>query len=202
MALLSGRLPEDEEREPISPAIPEGSVRTVVVRLFPGHQQRKLRKLADVTAKLWNQVNYERRQEFFQGKKVDFKNTWRKYYERYKKVLGVNAQAVLQKNNETWSSFFSLLKGKPPFMDHVSPPGYWKEDGKRKSILVIRQDRYEVDEERHAIFLKDWKMEIQFSGRLRWFGAQGRLEIRVEGNKFYAHIPVDVGRTTGRAVSQ
>jgi putative transposase len=33
---------------------------------------------------------------------------------------------------------------------------------------------------------------------LRWFGVQGRLEIHVEGNKFYAHIPVDVGRTTSK----
>ncbi len=33
---------------------------------------------------------------------------------------------------------------------------------------------------------------------LRWFGVQGRLEIHVIGNKFYAHIPVDVGRTTSK----
>ncbi len=38
-------------------------------------------------------------------------------------------------------------------------------------------------------------MKIPFEGRLRWFGAQGRLEIHMVGNKFYAHIPVDVGRT-------
>ncbi|AHC52178.1 transposase [Sulfolobus acidocaldarius SUSAZ] len=199
MTLPSGELPKDEEREPITPAIPEGSVRTVVMRLFPnGHQQRKLSKLADSSAKLWNEVNYERRQQFFQEKKVDLKNTWKKYYEKYKKVLGVNTQAVLQKNNEAWSSFFSLLKQKPPFVDHVSVPGYWKEGGKRKLILVIRQDRYEVDEEKHTLFLKDWKIEIPFEGRLRWFGAQGRLEIHIEGNKFYAHIPVDVGRITAK----
>ncbi|MBW9140971.1 MAG: hypothetical protein K1T65_04615 [Candidatus Aramenus sp.] len=67
MTLLSGEFPKDEERELITPAMPGGSVRTIVVRLFPnGYQQRKLRKLADVTAKLWNEVNYERRQQFFQ----------------------------------------------------------------------------------------------------------------------------------------
>jgi putative transposase len=201
MTLLSGEFPKDEEREPtITPAIPEGSVRTIVVRLFPsGHQQRKLRKFAEESAKLWNEINYERRQQFFRQKKVNFKDTWDKYYEKYKKVLGVNAQAVLQKNNEAWSSFFSLLKQKPPFINHVSPPGYWKEDEKRKLILVVRQDRYEVDDEvRHVILLKDWKIEIPFEGRLRWFGAQGRLEIHVMGNKFYAHIPVDVGRTVAK----
>jgi putative transposase len=201
MTLPSGEFPKDEGWEPITPAIPEGSARTIVVRLFPsGCQQRKLRKFAEESAKLWNEINYERRQQFFQEKNVDFKDTWDKYYEKYKKVLGVNAQAVLQKNNEAWSSFFWLLKQKKdlPFINHVSPPGYWKHGGKRKLILVVRQDRYEVDEEKHTLLLKDWKMEIQFSGSLRWFGAQGRLEIRVTGNKFYAHIPVGVGRTTAK----
>jgi putative transposase len=90
--------------------MPGGSARTIVIRLFPnGYQGRKLAKLAGVTAKLWNEVSYERRQQFFQQRKVDFKETWNKYYEKYKGVLGVNAQAVLRKNNEAWSSFFSLL---------------------------------------------------------------------------------------------
>ncbi|MEW9491315.1 MAG: hypothetical protein TQ35_0003810 [Candidatus Aramenus sulfurataquae] len=40
-----------------------GSVRTIVVRLFPSeHQKKKLGKLADVNAKMWNEVNHERRQ--------------------------------------------------------------------------------------------------------------------------------------------
>ncbi|WP_231961203.1 hypothetical protein [Saccharolobus sp. A20] len=95
MKLPSGQSNKDEE--PISPAIPEESVRTIVVRLFPnGYQERKL---ADITSKMWNEINYERRQQFFKREKVDFKGTWDKYYEKYKGVLGVNAQAVLQKNN-------------------------------------------------------------------------------------------------------
>jgi len=177
--------------------------RTNVVRLLPnGHQDRKLRKLADATAKLYNELNYERRQQFFNGEKVDFKGTWDKYYEKYKGILGVNAQAVLQKNNEDWNSFFSLLNMKkqgklPPHMNHVSPPGYWKdrETGKRKLIIVVRQDRYVVDEQRHVIILKDFGMEIKFAGRLRWFGKQGRLEIIYDDtrNAWYAHIPVEVG---------
>jgi len=177
--------------------------RTNVVRLLPnGAQDRKLRKLADVTAKLYNELNYERRQQFFSGKGVDFKGTWSKYYEKYKGILGVNAQAVMQKNNEDWNSFFSLLnlmkEGKlPPHMRRVNPPGYWKdkETGRRKLIIVIRQDRYEVDVERRIIILKDFGMEIKFVGRLRWYGKQGRLEIHYDDTKnaWYAHIPVEVG---------
>ncbi|WP_246263912.1 hypothetical protein [Metallosphaera tengchongensis] len=116
-------------------------------------------------------------------------------------MLRVNSQAVLQKNNEAWSSFFSSLKDKdslPFFVQYTLLPGYWKDKGKRKLTLVIRQDRYEVDEERHVLVLKDWKMEVPFSGRLKWSGTQGRLEVHIHGNRFYAHIPVNVGRVNAR----
>jgi len=206
----SGQLLGHEEREPISPAIPEEGVyeveyknkRANVVRLLPnGFQERKLRKLADTSARLFNEVNYERRQQFFQQHQVDFKSTWSKYYEKYKGILDpANAQAVLQKNNEAWSSFFSLLnlkkKGKlPPHINHVSPPRYWKNEKKRKLLLVIRQDHYVVDEKNHKLILKDFNLEIEFAGRLRWYGKQGRLEIYYDDteNAWYASIPVEVG---------
>jgi len=76
--LSSGQLLEDEGREPIPPAIPEGGIREVkyasrrtnVVRLLPnGSQERKLRRLASISAKLFNEVNYERRQQFFRGER-------------------------------------------------------------------------------------------------------------------------------------
>jgi len=207
----SGQLLGDEGREPIPPAIPEGGIREVkytdrranVVRLLPnGSQERKLRRLASTSAKLFNEVNYERRQQFFRGEKVDLEGTWDKYYERYKGALGVNAQAVLQKNNEAWSSFFSLLKRKregklPPHMKRVGPPKYWKnrEGKERKLILVVRQDRYVVDEQNHRLVLRDFDMGIDFAGRLRWYGKQGRLEIRYDEARgaWYASIPVEVG---------
>ena len=186
--------------------------RTNVVRLLPnGHQHRRLLRLADTSTKLYNELNYERRQQFFREGKVDFRGTWDKYYEKYKHELGVNAQAVMQKNNEAWSSFFSLLKSKkegklPPHIPRISPPGYWKdrESKKRKRILVIRQDRYEVDEERKKIILKDFRMEIEFEGRLRWYGKQGRLEIVYDEdtNRWYAHIPVEVGVETTKTGKQ
>ncbi|MFP3228783.1 MAG: hypothetical protein RXR47_01225 [Nitrososphaeria archaeon] len=190
----SGQLLEDEGREPIPPAIPGEDIREVkyagrranVVRLLPsGSQGRRLRRLASTSAKLFNEVNYERRQQFFRGEKVDFEGTWDRYYERYRGELGVNAQAVLQKNNEAWSSFFSLLKlrkeGKlPPYMKRVGPPRHWKDrEGKeRKLILVVRQDRYVVDEQNHRLVLRDFGLEVEFAGRLRWHGKQGRLEMR------------------------
>ena len=68
------QLLKHEEREPISPAIPEEDIyevkytnkRTNVVRLLTnGFQIRKLRRLANISAKLFNELNYERRQQFF-----------------------------------------------------------------------------------------------------------------------------------------
>ncbi len=206
-----GELSRHGERGLTSPAMPGEGVyevkyrnkRTNVVRLLPnGAQERRLRRLADACARLWNEVNYERRRQFFSRQRVDFRGTWSKYYEKYKGILGVNAQAVLQKNNEAWNSFFSLLRLKkegklPPYMNHISPPGYWKdkETGRRKLIIVIRQDRYVVDVERHVLILKDFNLEIKFTGRLRWFGKQGRLEIHYDDTKnaWYASIPVEVG---------
>jgi len=68
------------------------NVRTNVVRLLPnGFQERRLRRLADACARLWNEVNYERRQQYFSGNGVDFRGTWVKYYGKYKGLLGVNA---------------------------------------------------------------------------------------------------------------
>jgi len=108
----------------------------------------------------------------------------------------------MQKNNEAWNAFFSLLRLKkegklPPYMNHVSPPGYWKDEatGRRRLILVVRQDRYIVDVERHVIILKDFDLEAKFIGRLRWYGKQGRLEIHYDEarNAWYACIPVEVG---------
>jgi transposase len=177
--------------------------RTNVVRLLPnGFQERKVKKLTNISAKLFNEVNYERRQRFFHGEKVDFKGTWDKYYEKYREELGVNAQAVMQKNNEAWSSFFSLLKLKkegklPPHMNRVSPPRYWKdrETKERKFLLVVRQDRYVVDEQNHKLVLKDFDLEVEFVGRLKWYGKQGRLEIYYDEtrNAWHASIPVEVG---------
>jgi len=54
-------------------------------------------------------------------------------------------------------------------MRRVSPPGYWKDEatGRRRLILVVRQDRYIVDEQRRVIILKDFNLEVKFTGGLK-----------------------------------
>lgn len=84
--------------------------------------------------KLYNELNYEKRQAYFKGELTRDKmyEIDRRYYYKYNEVPGVNAQAVIQKSDEAWKSFFELLKLKkqgklPPHIRKVSPPGYRKD---------------------------------------------------------------------------
>jgi putative transposase len=74
---------------------------------------------------------------------------------KYKEHLKVNASQVCWKNAEAWRTFFALLKakknGKPL---KPRPPGYWKRKHERRMVLV-RNDRYIVDDDSRAIYLKD-----------------------------------------------
>jgi putative transposase len=75
------------------------------------------------------------------------------------------------------------------------PPGYWKgEDGKYKLVIIIRNDRYVVDEDKRIIYLKDFDLTLRFKGKLKWHGKQGRLEViyNEARRSWYAHIPVEV----------
>jgi len=228
----STQLISDEERGPISPANSDAGVhesegtkegflvsavraskkRADIVRLLPsGAQERKLMRLADLSAKLWNELNYERRQQWNGGQRVDLEGTWRKYREKYRGVLGShNAAEVINKNNEAWSSLFSLLKskkeGRLPKHERVSPPGYWKdrEEGKRRPIFVVAGDSYAVDEVNHTVRIKLGRkkkpLEIPFVGRLKWYGKQGRMEIHYDEARraWHAYISVKVGAETTR----
>ncbi|BAB59608.1 hypothetical protein [Thermoplasma volcanium GSS1] len=158
----------------------------------------KLKELAVVTAKCWNEVNWLRMQQFKKGERVDFSKTEKEVYEKYKQILKVNTQQVARKNAESWRSFFSLVeekKGKLPKWFKPRPPGYWKDkSGKYKMLIIIRNDRYEIDEEKRIIYLKDFKLSLSFNGKLKWRGKQGRLEIiyNEARRSWYAYIPVEV----------
>ncbi|KUO84281.1 MAG: hypothetical protein AT709_05715 [Caldivirga sp. MG_3] len=91
-----GELSRHGERGLTSPAMPGEGIyevkptnrRTNVVRLLPnGSQERRLRRLANISARLFNELNYERRQQFFNHQRVDFRGTWGKYYGKYKGCL-------------------------------------------------------------------------------------------------------------------
>jgi putative transposase len=174
------------------------------LRLLPsGSQERKLRKLADATAKLWNELNYARLIQFRVSGKVDFKGTEHEFYYRYKGVLGVNAGQVVRLNNSAWKSYFELLRlykqGKlPRFNGKPSPPGFWKDKvfGKRLLRILVRNDRYYLEPINNGegyLVLKDWGLRIKYAGRIKWAGRQGMLVIKLEGNRWFAYVPISIG---------
>jgi len=165
-----------------------------------GETNEKLRELGTITAKCWNEVNRLRMQQFRKGERVDFARTEREAYGKYRHVLKVNAQQVARKNAENWRGFFSLIKakkeGKLPRWFKPILAGYWRdESGKYKLMIVIRNDRYEVDENRRVIHLKDFNLTLGFKGKLKWHGKRGRLEViyNEARRSWYARITVKVG---------
>ena len=174
--------------------------RTNVVKLVVDREtHEKLRELGIIMAKCWNEVNWLRMQQFKKGERIDFAETEKEVYAKYKHVLKVNVQQVARKNAENWRGFFSLIKekkeGRLPKWFKPRPPSYWKDEGgKYRLIIVIRNDRYEVDENKRTIYLKDFKLALVFKGKLKWCGKQGRLEIvyNEARRSWYTHIPMEV----------
>jgi len=146
---------------------------------------------------------------------VDLEGALNAHREKYKGKLGVNARAAVQKKDEVRSSFSSLIlsyllrlkkQGNlPPYAQRVGMLGYWEDKvtKKRKSLLVVRQDGYVVDEQGHKLTLKGFGLEAKFAGRLMWLGKGGRLEVYRDETKnaWYASIPVEVGVETKKRVT-
>jgi len=183
--------------------------RTSVVRLVPDRDaEAKLKALCSLASKLWNEVNYARRRQFFENKRVDLKNTYREFYEKYKMLIGsATAQQILNKNNEAWKSFFSMLKSKkedklPSFVTKINPPGYKKKGKTRELWVVLRNDQYRI--EKNKIVLKGFgaigRLEVEYGGLVHLKGKQGRLEIRYDQGtkKWYAHISFEAEEKTVR----
>jgi putative transposase len=141
-------------REEIKERLSE-SWRTVRLRLLPsesGHES--LMGIGLTCARLFNELNYEKRQAFFKGGLTKRRNREinSKYYYKYNEVLGVNAQAVIQKNDEAWNAFYEQLDQKkqgrlPLYIRKVSPPGYWKDrlTNENEIHILIRSDRYYLE---------------------------------------------------------
>jgi putative transposase len=179
--------------------------RTVRLRLLPSESEHEdLMGIGLTCVKLFNELNYEKRQAFIKGELTRKKNYEinSKYYYKYNETLGVNAQAVIQKNDEAWSTFFKQLDLKKqgrlmPHIRKVSPPGYWKDrlTGEKEIHIFVRSDRYylePINEGEGYLVLKDFNLRIRYVGRIRWEGKQGRLEIIYEAGRRQAYIPIEV----------
>ncbi|MFQ5818402.1 MAG: RNA-guided endonuclease InsQ/TnpB family protein [Candidatus Heimdallarchaeota archaeon] len=176
--------------------------RTNAFRLRPTKtQEQQLFRLAEGCSSLFNEVNYKRRLSFFAGN-LDL--TTDEFYQKYKNKIGsATAQQIIRKNSEAWRSFFALLKrwrkekNKPKEQRRIKerphPPGYWKNRQRKKKILriLIRNDCYRLDT---RTLLLPLHLQIRWSGKNKWRGKQGRLEIIYDElkKKWYAYMPVAV----------
>jgi len=190
-----------------------GNIRTVRLRLLPnGAQERKLMRIADATARLWNELNYVRLVQYRASGKVNFKDTGHEFYYRFNSVLGVNAGQVINLNNWMWNSFFKLSRlykqGKlPRFNGKPSPPGFWKDRllGKRVLRILVRNDRYYLEPINGGegyLVLKDWGLRVKYAGKVKWSGKQGTLVIKLEDGRWFAYVPIEVGAKPAKTNSK
>ncbi|MDR5656979.1 transposase [Halodesulfurarchaeum sp. HSR-GB] len=150
-------------------------------------------------APLWNQINYRRRQQYFDEDGDVWKATYTDLYDRYAPILGkATCQQIARKNSEAWRSHFELLsvyqdESNQTVTEKPSPPGYWgnREDGYELHGLV-RNDLYtfDWDEDTSTLefgvgeVLKDRynfehneRITLQVRGDPQWRGEDSRLEL-------------------------
>jgi putative transposase len=169
-----------------------------VVPLSDGDEEL-LRRVMDASASLWNELTYERRQNFFAGDSVWDTADYRK---RYVGVLGsASAQQVIRKNDHAWNGFF----------DSEEPdkglPGYWGNEEEGRDLRWYgRNDQYTIQWGEHSRLEipvgKQLKDEFGLTGRLRlkvrgdprWQGKQGQLELQYDDrtDTYNAYQPVEV----------
>jgi len=137
-----------------------------------------LRELADNCARLYNEVNFEKRQAYIRYKRFEWYP--KHLYEKYAPLIGsATAQQIINKNNEAWRSFLALKRleaeGRlPEHITRVSMPRYWKKNGRRELRIIVRNDCYRIDYE--YMYLPKG-LKLKYKGELKWNGKQGRLEI-------------------------
>ncbi|MDS0477046.1 transposase [Natrinema sp. 1APR25-10V2] len=176
---------------------------TFAVRPLSRQDEQLLRDLLDASASLWNELNYERRQNFFEGDTVWDTADYRK---QYVGVLGsATAQQVIRKNSEAWRSFFAAREDG----EYTAPPGYWgNEDEGRELRTFIRNDQYILEiGERSRLEIpvgqdrKDEyglgyheRLRLEVAGDPKWEGEQGRLELYYDevDDTFRAIQPITV----------
>jgi len=173
------------------------------VRPLSMQDEQLLRDLLDASAGLWNELNYERRQQFFDGESVWDTEDYRK---QYVGVLGsATAQQVIRKNSEAWRSFFAAQEEG----EDTAPPGYWgSEDEGRELRTYIRNDQYTLEtgarsrleipmgqdlKSEYGLGYHD-RLRLEVCGNPKWDGDQGRLELYFDevDDTFRAVQPVTV----------
>jgi putative transposase len=174
-----------------------------VVRPRSEQDRELLHELLDASASLWNELTYERRQQYFDGESVWDTTDYRK---QYVGILGsATAQQLIRKSKSAWKSFFSLKEDG----EKCSPPGYWgNEDDGRTLQTYVRNDQYTLEmgersrieipvgkelKEKYGLGYTE-RLRLEVAGDQKWDGKQGRLELYYDesSDQFRAFQPVTV----------
>ena len=176
---------------------------TFVVRPRSEQDRELLHDLLDASASLWNELTFERRQQYFEGESIWDTEDYRK---QYVGVLGsATAQQLIRKNKSAWKSFFALKeKGEANGL-----PGYWgNEDDGRELRTYIRNDQYTLEtgdrsrleipvgselKEKYDLGHTE-RLRLEVAGDPKWDGKPGRLELYYDelDDRFRAFQPVTV----------
>jgi len=165
-----------------------------------------LRRLLDASAALWNEINYERREQYADPDA----DVWdiSEYRGRYGGTLGASTvQQIERKNREAWKSFFALQKKG----EANGKPGYWgNQDDGRELRTYIRNTSYSVEWGEYSRLeilvgqdLKDEyglghreRLRLEVRGEPNWkeYDKQGRLELFYDeqAQSFRAFQPVTI----------
>ena len=183
-----------------------------------------LRELLDAHSACQNTINYKKRQAYYDEYtggntptnvlKAAVKNavTQKEITNKFRQEIGSSAaQQHYQKNGETWSGFFDQLEQYRDPNDNTvtnepSPPGYWKDDGRRKLHGIFRNERFDIQygersrlripvgkamKERYGLGYRE-KLWLEISGTPRWTGDDARFELTHDQitDSFTAHHSV------------
>jgi len=170
------------------------------------NDEELLRRLLDASAALWNEINYERREQYADPDA----DVWdiSEYRGRYGGTLGASTvQQIERKNREAWKSFFALQKKG----EANGKPGYWgNQDDGRELRTYIRNTSYSVEWGEYSRLeilvgqdLKDEyglgrceRLRLEVRGEPNWkeYDKQGRLELFWDENAqtFRAFQPVTI----------
>jgi len=147
---------------------------------------------------LWNQINYRRRQRYFDEDGDVWDADYETLYDDYAPIIGkATCQQLARKNSEAWRSFFAQLdtyySDDPSVTEKPSPPGYWgnQEDG-YKLHGPVRNDLYTIewDEDRSTLefgvgdvledrydFEHQERVTLEIRGNPQWDGDDARVEL-------------------------
>ena len=171
---------------------------TFDIRPLSHCERLALIELLDSSAACINEINYDRRQAYFEARYdspdgytvSELENIVREaasqeeYRNKYIQQLSSSIPQQLERKNwRTWDGFFELLrKYRDSEDDEVtnepSPPDYWKENGARQLRTVIRNDTYSIE------LGKCSRLEIPLGKELKekyGLGYNEKLRLEVKG---------------------